>query len=83
MRRSQVIRQLREFIEDGGLSTLPPNEVKSPSAFITALVRREIVTAVKDPKIILPILQMLEKRGKIVLPEKTHWGGARKKKETE
>ncbi|MDP2973874.1 MAG: hypothetical protein Q8N60_02385, partial [Candidatus Diapherotrites archaeon] len=55
---------------------------KSRTAIARALQRNEIVTDLKSEVSILPLLEKLEKQGKIALPPRTIFGGARKKKDS-
>ncbi len=74
-----AIKEITEFYKPGWQS-LSQRERQSISAIATALLRKGIITQYKSEKLVLLLLKMLAKAGRISLPPKTNRGGARKMK---
>lgn len=78
-REQRATQQILDFYNPGWAG-FSPKEKASRTSIARALQRNEIVTAITSEPTILPLLVKLARQGKIALPPRTIFGGARKKK---
>ena len=74
---TEVRQALREFGKS--FAKLPLKGKPSQSGIANALLRRNSITAIKDPQLLLNILRGMEQKGLLNLPPPKAVGGARKK----
>ena len=81
-RTQRATEQIMRFYKPGWAG-FSPKEMASRTAIARTLQRNGIVTDLTSETSILPLLERLEKQGKIKLPPRTIFGGPRKKKTLE